>query len=132
MEKTELLKLMNKEQLVKVVNSMIDENKILKNQRRASESQSLTRLSRVKNLEHILENKNKEFHECAEISMDRLSTLESIATEVNRSTVFFKDVKVKDELLTFKNCSNIIDRLQDRFNMNEDGLLICNVTKKPF
>ena len=42
MEKTELLKLMNKEQLVKVVNSMIDENKILKNQRRASESQSVS------------------------------------------------------------------------------------------
>ena len=136
MKKTELLKLMDKEQLIKVVNSLIDKNKILKNQLKESESLTLTRESRIKNLELIVSDKNKEFHECAEISVDRLSTLESIAREVNKSKIMFKDIEQKEHsinsVITIQNCNNIIDRLQDRFDMNEDGLFICNATKKPF
>mgnify|MGYP001193660635 CR=1 FL=1 len=36
-----------------------------------------------------------------------------------------------NSLITIQNCRNIMDRLQDRFNMNEDGLLMCKVTNKP-
>tara|TARA_Y100000401_G_C8284231_1_gene205164 strand:- start:513 stop:923 length:411 start_codon:yes stop_codon:yes gene_type:complete len=136
MKKTELLEFMDKEQLIRVVNSMIDENKNLKNQLKESESFTLTRESRIKNLEHVVSRKNKEFNECAEISIDRLSTLESIAREVNKSTIMFKDIEQKENsinsLITIQNCDNIIDRLQDRFDMNDDGLFICNATKKPF
>ena len=136
MKKTELLEFMDKEQLIKVVNSMIDENKNLKNQLNDSESFTLTRESRIKNLELIVSDKNKELEESAEISIDRLLTLESIAREVNKSTIMFKDIEQKENsinsLITIQNCNNIIDRLQDRFDMNEDGLFICNATKKPF
>jgi len=131
MKKTELLKLMNKEQLVEVVNSLIDKNKILKNQLKESEATSQTRLSKIKNLELTINDERKELEECAKISFDNLSTLEMVARQINRSTIFFKDME-KNELLTFKNRSNIIDRMEDRFKKNEDGLLICNVTKKPF
>lgn len=136
MKKTELLEFMDKEQLIKVVNSMIDENKNLKNQLNESESFTLTRESRIKNLELVVSDKNKELEESAEISIDRLLTLESIAREVNKSTIMFKDIEQKENsinsLITIQNCNNIIDRLQDRFDMNEDGLFICNATKKPF
>lgn len=136
MKKTELLEFMDKEQLIKVVNSMIDENKNLKNLLNESESFTLTRESRIKNLELIVSDKNKELEESAEISIDRLLTLESIAREVNKSTIMFKDIEQKENsinsLITIQNCNNIIDRLQDRFDMNEDGLFICNATKKPF
>ena len=48
----------------------------------------------------------------------------------------FKDIEQKENsinsLITIQNCNNIMDRLQDRFDMNEDGLFICNATKKPF
>ena len=47
MKKTELLEFMDKEQLIKVVNSMIDENKNLKNQLNESESFTLTTESRI-------------------------------------------------------------------------------------
>ena len=43
MKKTELLEFMDKEQLIKVVNSMIDENKNLKNLLNESESFTLTK-----------------------------------------------------------------------------------------
>lgn len=136
MKKTELLEFMDKEQLIKVVNSMIDENKNLKNLLNESESFTLTRESRIKNLELVVSDKNKELEESAEISIDRLLTLESIAREVNKSTIMFKDIEQKENsinsLITIQNCNNIIDRLQDRFDMNEDGLFICNATKKPF
>ena len=42
MKKTELLKFMDKEQLVEVVNSLIDENKTLKNQLKESEEHNET------------------------------------------------------------------------------------------
>ncbi|QDP47637.1 MAG: hypothetical protein GOVbin2513_33 [Prokaryotic dsDNA virus sp.] len=136
MKKTELLEFMEKEQLIRVVNSMIDKNKNLENQLKESESLTLTRCSRIKNLELIVSDKNKELEEWKERSFDNLSTLESIAREVNKSTIMFKDVEQKENsinsLITIQNCNNIIYRLQDRFNMNDDGLFICNATKKPF
>mgnify|MGYP003132469083 CR=1 FL=1 len=136
MKKTELLKFLDKEQLIRVVNSMIDENKILKNQLKESESLTLTRCSRIKNLELIVSDKNKELEEWKERSWENGALLESIAREVNKSTIMFKDIEQKENsinsLITIQNCNNIIDRLQDRFDMNEDGLFICNATKKPF
>ena len=131
MKKTELLKFMDKEQLIKVVNSMIDENKNLENQLKESEATSQTRLSRIKSLELTINDEKKELRQVHKRSWENKISLESIAREVNKSTTFFKDQE-KNELLTFKNCSNIIDRLQDRFDINEDGLFICNLTKKPF
>ena len=131
MKKTELLKLMDKEQLVKVVNSLIDKNKILKNQLKESEATSQTRLSKIKNLQLTINDERKELQVLHKMSSNNRGSLESIAREVNKSTIIFKDQE-KNELITFQNCSNIIDRLQDRFDMNEDGLFICNLTKKPF
>ena len=114
---------------------MIDKNKILKNQLKESEATSQTRLSRIKNLELTINDErfetSKELRQVHKRSWENRGSLESIAREVNSSTIFFKD-KEKNELITFKNRSNIMDRLQDRFNMNEDGLFICNLTKKPF
>ena len=131
MKKTELLEFMDKEQLVKVVNSLIDKNKNLENQLKKSEELIETKRNTEDNMLKDMIDKNKELEECAEISSLNFRTLESIATEVNRSTIFFKDME-KDELITFKNRSNIIDRLEDRFNKNKDGLLIDDWTKKPF
>lgn len=131
MKKTELLEFMDKEQLVKVVNSLIDKNKILKNQLKESEELIETKRNTEDNMLKDMFDKNKELEEWKERSWENSGTLEMIAREVNRSTIFFKDQE-KNELITFKNCSNIIDRLQDRLDMNEDGLFICNLTKKPF
>tara|TARA_Y100000361_G_C11083826_1_gene302589 strand:+ start:196 stop:591 length:396 start_codon:yes stop_codon:yes gene_type:complete len=131
MKKTELLEFMDKEQLVKVVNSLIDKNKILKNQLKESEELIETKRNTEDNMLKDMIDKNKELEEWKERSWENSGTLEMIAREVNRSTIFFKDQE-KNELITFKNCSNIIDRLQDRLDMNEDGLFICNLTKKPF
>jgi len=131
MKKTELLKFLDKEQLIKVVNSMIDENKNLENQLKESEATSQTRLSRIKSLELTINDEKKELRQVHKRSWENKISLESIAREVNKSTTFFKDQE-KNELLTFKNCSNIIDRLHDRFDITEDGLFICNLTKKPF
>lgn len=131
MKKTELLEFMDKEQLVKVVNSLIDKNKILKNQLKESEELIETKRNTEDNMLKDMIDKNKELEEWKERCWENRGSLEMIARQVNQSTTLFKDQE-KNELITFKNCSNIIDRLQDRFDMNEDGLFICNLTKKPF
>lgn len=131
MKKTELLEFMDKEQLVKVVNSLIDKNKILKNQLKESEELIETKRNTEDNMLKAMIDKNKELEEWKERCWENRGSLEMIARQVNQSTTLFKDQE-KNELITFKNCSNIIDRLQDRFDMNEDGLFICNLTKKPF
>ena len=136
MKKTELLEFMDKEQLVKVVNSLIDKNKNLENQLKKSEELIETKRNTEDNMLKDMIDKNKELEETQKRSWENRGSLESIAREVNKSTIMFKDIEQKENsinsLITIQNCRNIIDRLQDRFDMNEDGLLICNATKKPF
>ena len=135
MKNTELLEFMDKEQLVKVVNSLIDKNKNLENQLKKSEEIIEAKRNTEDNILKDMFKKNEELRQVHKRSWENRMSLESIAREVNKSTIMFKDIEKKENsinsLITIQNCTNIIERLQDRFDMNEDGLFICNATKKP-
>ena len=108
MKKIELLKMMNQEQLIQVIEKQTEKVKKME-----VEVEFLTK--RVKDLNKFSADWEKGFNFWKEKAGKRLLTLESIAEQFNRSNGCTKE----DEIINLKAQSNILDRVHDVFEMDE-------------
>jgi hypothetical protein len=126
MEKTELLKMMNIEQLIRIVNIQNAEIKDFKNERIIKEVEVETlqqELGRLK-VEFEKVDRSKRFNK--KWANERLSSLESIARSFNKN----KGCTKSDEIFNLATQNNIFSTLQDNFELDKNGSFIGPLTKE--
>ena len=119
MKKLELLKIMNQEQLISIIEKQSEQVKEMELEVRFLNS-------RVKVLNNLSADWEKGFKFWKEKANKRLSTLESIASQFNRS----KGCTKPDEIINLKAQGNIFDRVNDVFKTDSNKNFIQNLTER--
>lgn len=116
MKKIELLKMMTQEQLLKIVQRQDLEIESLQITKQANENLIETKNDEIRSLEAKLSKSEFRRRGHQRSSEDRLWALRSIAHQFNRSNGATK----VDEIINLKAQSNILDRVHDIFEMDEN------------
>lgn len=116
MKKIELLKMMSQEQLLKIVQRQDLEIESLEIAKQANKNLIDSKNEEIRSLEAKLSKSEFRRRGHKRTSDSRLGTLRSIADQFNRSNGATK----VDEIINLKAQSNILDRVHDIFEMDEN------------
>lgn len=117
MEKTELLKLMNKKQLLKIIEAQHEEIENIKNSRNILDVTLEEKNNLIANLQLDLSTLKFSVRRKETLMKSRLDDLEFIADQFNRSLGCTKE----GEIINLQSQSNIKMRLEDRFEKTGDN-----------
>lgn len=126
MKKLELLKIMNTEQLLTIVEKQELEIKSLETSQQNTIELVSSLNEEIRSLESQLKKSETMKRHFKRMSNKRLDALESIASQFNRS----KGCTKADEIINLKAQGNIFDRVNDVFETDSNQNFIQNLTER--